>query len=243
MVHPGGAVFPAAETCPFIVDVPAVDAPPCTEAVTEIFCETLLLVSVAVMVIVALPDGVALVVETVKTAEPEPPVIEVVSKLAIMFELAVEELRETVPVKPFTAVMLIVNVAEAPAVMTCDVGLADSENSEFPPPLVVEPTVRRGEITQPFAKINSSASNNVNLGMEKFLFPRPVPIKERLIHLDCLCRPRCLPWERKQFVRVELFCKTNLRAVFISVAEGCFKLVCARCRLGELRYVPSTRQI
>lgn len=218
-MHPAGAGLPAAEINAPIVDAPAVDAPPCTAAVTEIFCETLFLVSVAVTVMVALPDGVALVVETVKTAEPEPPEMEVVSKLAIMFEPAVEELRETVPVKPFTAVTLIVKVAEAPAVMTCDVGLADSENSEFPPPPVVEPTVRRGEITQPSAKISKSASNKVNLVMGSSSFPRLVPVKERLILLDYLCRPRCLPWERKQLVRVAVFCKTNVRAVVYSHSQ------------------------
>src|SRR6476469_10261439 len=100
--------------------------------------------------------------------------------------------------------------------MTCDVGLAESENSEFPPPPVVEPTVRRGEITQPFAKMNERASNNVNLGMGKLLFFTASPNHERLIHLDYLCRPRCLPWERKQLVRVELFCiRRTLRLLFI----------------------------
>jgi hypothetical protein len=52
---------------------------------------------------VRLPAGVALVVDTVKVAEPEPPVIVVLSKLAIMVEFEEEALSETVPVKPFTA--------------------------------------------------------------------------------------------------------------------------------------------
>lgn len=64
--------------------------------------------SLAVTVIVALPAGVAAVVETVKTAEPEPPVMVVVSKLATTVELEEEALSDTVPVNPFTAEMLIV---------------------------------------------------------------------------------------------------------------------------------------
>jgi hypothetical protein len=64
--------------------------------------------SVAFTVIVALPAGVAAVVETVKTADPEPPVIVVVSKPATTVELEDEALSETVPVKPLTAEMLIV---------------------------------------------------------------------------------------------------------------------------------------
>lgn len=51
----------------------------------------------------------------------------------------------------------------------CDVGLADMENSELLPP-VVDPTLRRGEITQPFATINRLASNNANLRMGESLF-------------------------------------------------------------------------
>ena len=62
----------------------------------------------AVTVIVALPAGVALVVETVKTADPEPPVMVVVSKLATMFELEEEALSETEPVNPLSGEMLIV---------------------------------------------------------------------------------------------------------------------------------------
>lgn len=75
---------------------------------TATFWETLLELSVAVTVIVALPAGVAAVVETVKTADPEPPTIVVLSKLAMMFESEEEALSETVPVKPLTAEMLIV---------------------------------------------------------------------------------------------------------------------------------------
>jgi hypothetical protein len=77
------------------------------EAVREIFWETLCAVSEAVTLMVTLPAGVALVVETVKTAEPEPPVIVVLSKVATTFEFAEEEVSETVPVKPFTACTVI----------------------------------------------------------------------------------------------------------------------------------------
>ena len=58
--------------------------------------------------IVTLPAGVALVVDAVKTAEPEPPLMVGLSKLATMFELEEEAVSETVPVKPFTAETLIV---------------------------------------------------------------------------------------------------------------------------------------
>jgi hypothetical protein len=143
----------------------AIDAAACTDAVTETFCETLFAVSVAVTVMATLPEGVVLVVETVRTAEPEPPVIVVVSKLAATLELAEEALRVTVPVKPFTARTLIVNVAAEPAETDCDVGLADKENSELLPPLPDPLTVRRGEITQPFATRNSAANSNANLRM------------------------------------------------------------------------------
>src|SRR5215831_3639110 len=73
------------------------------DVVTETFCETLFVVSEAVTMTETLPVGVVLVVETVRTAEPEPPVIVVLSKLAATVELAEEALRVTVPVKPFTA--------------------------------------------------------------------------------------------------------------------------------------------
>ena len=81
----------------------AVEAAPCTDAVTETFCETLFVVSEAVTVMETVPEGVVLVVETVRTAEPEPPVIEVLSKLAATLELVEEAVSVTVPVKPFTA--------------------------------------------------------------------------------------------------------------------------------------------
>jgi len=81
----------------------ATDAALCTDAVMDTLCETLFAVSEPVTVMVTLPEGVVLVVDTVRTAEPEPPVIEVVSKLATTLELVDEALRFTVPVKPFTA--------------------------------------------------------------------------------------------------------------------------------------------
>src|SRR6266853_3232910 len=49
--------------------------------------------------------------------------------------------------------------------MDCEVGLADKENSELLPPLPEPPTVRRGEITQPFAMKNSAANSSANLRM------------------------------------------------------------------------------
>jgi hypothetical protein len=49
--------------------------------------------------------------------------------------------------------------------MDCDVGLADKENSELLPPLPEPFTVRRGEITQPFAMKNSAANSSANLRM------------------------------------------------------------------------------
>jgi hypothetical protein len=59
--------------------------------------------------------------------------------------------------------------------MIWDVGLADAENSELLPPLpVVDPTVRRGEITQPFVTMNRLASNNAKLRMRESLFLGPV---------------------------------------------------------------------
>jgi hypothetical protein len=157
----------------------AIDAAACTDAVTETFCETLFVVSEAVTVTVTLPEGVVLVVETVRTAEPEPPVIVVLSKLAATLELVEEALRVTVPVKPFTARTLIVNVAAAPAETDCDVGLADKENSELLPPLPDPLTVRRGEITQPFATRNSAANSSASLCMTPLFRRRSRKIRFR----------------------------------------------------------------
>jgi hypothetical protein len=50
-------------------------------------------------------------------------------------------------------------------VIIWDVGLADKLNSELLPLPVFDPTVRRGDITQPFAMINRLASNTANLRM------------------------------------------------------------------------------
>src|SRR5512142_633467 len=120
MPDPAGEfIHPAAATRALMVDAAA-----CTDAVTETFWETLFVESEAVMVMVTLPEAAVLVAETVRTAEPEPPVIEVVSRLAATLEFAAAALSVTVPLKPFTACTLIVKVAEAPAVTDCDVGLA-----------------------------------------------------------------------------------------------------------------------
>jgi hypothetical protein len=55
------------------------------------------------------------------------------------------------------------------------VGLTVKENSELLPPLpVVEPTVRRGEMTQPFATINKIASKKANVRIGSSSFPQPV---------------------------------------------------------------------
>jgi hypothetical protein len=149
----------------------AIDAAACTEVLTEIFCETLFAVSEAVTVTATLPEGVVLVVETVRTAEPEPPVIVVLSKLGATVGLAEEALRVTVPVKPFTARTLMVKVAAAPAETDCDVGLADKENSELLPPPPDPFTVRRGEITQPFVTRNSAANSSANLRIDSSFPP------------------------------------------------------------------------
>jgi hypothetical protein len=77
-------------------------------AVTETFWEILFAVSEAVTVIVTLLLGVVVVVATVKVAEPEPPVMVVLSKLAETFVVEADALSDTVPVKPFTGEMLIV---------------------------------------------------------------------------------------------------------------------------------------
>jgi hypothetical protein len=47
--------------------------------------------------------------------------------------------------------------------------LADKVNSELLPLPVVDPTVRRGDITQLFVMINRLASNNATLRMEESL--------------------------------------------------------------------------
>ena len=99
-MHPAGIAVLAAETI-----APAVEAAAVTDAVTEILWETLLLGSDANTVMVAVPDEVG-VVWTVSVADPEPPVIEVVSKLATIPEIEEEALRLTVPVKPFVPVTL-----------------------------------------------------------------------------------------------------------------------------------------
>ena len=170
------------------------------DAFTETFWVTLFVVSEAVIVIVTLPAGVVVAVETVRVAEPEPPVMVVLSKLAVMFVLEEEALSDTVPVKPFTAETLMVKVAEPPAVITWEVGLADSENSELLPPLPPPETVRRGDITQPFATINILASNNANLRMgESLSSAGPNNYDGNTFGLSL--GVRCLPGKRKQLVK------------------------------------------
>src|SRR5712671_7772040 len=109
-MHPAGMIALAAGTI-----APAVEAAAVTDAVTETLWETLLFGSDAKTVIVAVPDEV-LVVWTVSVAEPEPPVIDVVSKLATIPEIEEETLRLTVPVKPFVPLTLTEYVPLAPAV-------------------------------------------------------------------------------------------------------------------------------
>jgi hypothetical protein len=184
------------------------DAAACTDVLTEIFCETLFVVSVAVTVTATLPEGVVVVVETVRTAAPEPPVIVVLSKLAETVELAEEALRVTVPVKPFTARTLIVNVAAAPAETDCDVGLADNENSELLPPLPDPLTLRRGEITQPFATRNSAANSSANLRM--------TPLFRRCSRMIRFRREIFLP--RDQFVPAEARCAWKQKDNFIGLS-------------------------
>src|SRR3954465_2372241 len=180
------------------MSAPAGDAALTIEAFRETCWEILLGTSEAVTVMATLPAGVALLVVIVKTAEPEPPVMELLSKLETMFEFAVEELSDTVPVKPFTACTVIWNVADEPAVTDWEVGFADKLNSELLPPPPLEFTFRRGDITQPFVMINTLASNNPNLRMRE-LFPRPVPNRNVSNTLDYLyelyvCRESVNSW-------------------------------------------------
>jgi len=166
----------------------------------ETFSEILFAVSEAVTVMMTLPDVAVLAVETVRVAEPDPPVMVVLSKLAVMFVLEEEALSDTVPVKPFTAETLMAKVAELPAVITWEVGLADKLNSELLPPLPVPFTERRGDITQPFVAINTLVRNNANLRMGN-LFPRPVPIIMRSHTFGLSLWVRCFPRKRKQLVK------------------------------------------
>ena len=60
------------------------------------------------MVIVTLPLGVEVEVDTVRVAEPEPPVMVVLSKLATTFVFEADAWSDTVPVKPFCGETLMV---------------------------------------------------------------------------------------------------------------------------------------
>ena len=170
------------------------------EALMETFSEILFAVSEAVTVMMTLPDVEVLAAETVRVAEPDPPVMVVLSKLAVMFVLEEEALSDTVPVKPFTAETLMAKVAEPPAVMTWEVGLADKLNSELLPPPPVPFTERRGDITQPFAMINRLATNNANLRMQESLSPAgPNQYVSNTFRLSSWIK--CLPGRRKQLVK------------------------------------------
>jgi hypothetical protein len=181
--------------------------------------EMLLLVSVPVMVIVTLPDGVVLVVWTVNVAEPEPPVMLVVSKVATTFEFDDVAVSETVPVKLFTACTLTVNVANEPAVTVWDVGLADRVNSELLPPLPEpDPTVRRGEITHPWATSSRTVKKNASLRMHIPLFQQPYTalgclsitvLKQNDNFIGLSSRSSVCPGMSQELVRVQLFCKTE----------------------------------
>jgi hypothetical protein len=84
--------------------------------------------------------------------------------------------------------------------MIWDVGLAAKENSELLPPPVVEPTVRRGDITQPFATINTLATKNANLRMgESLSSAGPNNYESNTFGLSLAVR--CLPGKRKQLVK------------------------------------------
>jgi len=166
----------------------------------ETFWEILFAVSEAVTVMMTLPDVEVLAAETVRVAEPDPPVMVVLSKLEVMFVLEEEALSDTVPVKPFTAETLMAKVAELPAVMTWEVGLADKLNSELLPPPPVPFTLRRGDITQPFAMINRLATNNANLRMQESLSPAgPNQYVSNTFRLSSWIK--CLPGISKQLVK------------------------------------------
>jgi hypothetical protein len=170
------------------------------EALMETFWEILFAVSEAVTVMVTLPDVEVLAAETVRVAEPDPPVMVVLSKLVVMFVLEEEAFSDTVPVKPFTAETLMAKVAEAPALITWEVGLADKLNSELLPPLPVPFTERRGDITQPFATINTLVRNNANLRMgESLSSAGPNHYESHTFGLSL--GVRCLPRNGKQLVR------------------------------------------
>ena len=149
----------------------AVAAVPSTDAVTEMFCETLLLLSVPVTVIVAVLVGAEVEVWTVRLVEPEPPVIVVLSRLATTPLALVVALSVTVPLNPFTGCTLMLKLAVVPAVTFWVVGLAVNENSELLPVPVPPPTTRRGDITHPLATNSRAVNKNVSLRMRYSSFP------------------------------------------------------------------------
>ena len=171
------------------------------EAFTETFWEILFAVSEAVTVMVTLPDGAELAVETVRVAEPDPPVMVVLSKLAVMFVLEEEALSDTVPVKPFTAETLMAKVAELPAVITWEVGLADKQNSELLPPLprTDHRTARRNHAA--VCRRSIDMPETMPTYAWENLFPRPVPITYESNTFGLSLVVRCLPGKRKQLVK------------------------------------------
>jgi hypothetical protein len=78
--------------------------------------------------------------------------------------------------------------------------LAVTPNSELLPLPVVEPTVRRGDITQPFATINTLTSNNANFRMGESL-SSVGPNNNESNTFGLSLEVRCLPGRRKQLVK------------------------------------------
>ena len=93
---------------------------------TEVLCVRAPLAPVIVTVYA--PDGVVLLVLTIRVEELEP-VTEVGLKLALAPVGSPPALKLTVPVKPFNAVTVAVNVVFEPWVTVCEDGVADKEKS------------------------------------------------------------------------------------------------------------------
>ena len=105
-----------------------------------------------------MPVGVEVAVETVRVDEPEPPVIEVVLKVACIEEDAPVALRRTVPLKAFLGATVTLKLAAAPAVTVCEPGLTDSV--KFAVPLLFDVVSRLGEITHPASERSRSKLTN-----------------------------------------------------------------------------------
>ena len=78
-----------------------------------------------------LPAGFELRVDTLSVDDPDW-LIEAELKLAVAPVGAPATLRDTVPLKPFSAVTEIVKLVLPPAVTDCDAGVADIEKSGAP---------------------------------------------------------------------------------------------------------------